>query len=295
MDQRLLIFVTAARRLNFSRAAEELYLSQPAISQQISSLEHSLGIQLFERQAKQVRLTKAGEIVLHHGQDILLRYSEMERLVHNLLHEAQGPLTIGASYTYGEYILPHVIAPFLARYPGITPVIAIDNSRIVEEQVAAGRLDIGIIEGVSTLASIQSEDFADDLMVIIASPTHPLHAQAEITVDDLSAATWIVRECGSGTRAMTSTFWTRYGITPQHVMEFSSTQVIKEAVEAGLGLSLLSEWTLRKERKLGTLALLPIEFGKLTRKFSLVRRKSDFTTKVVDLFVEHLRHHGLPM
>lgn len=290
MDQRLQVFVSAATHLNFSRAAEELYISQPAVSQQISALEQELGVPLFDRQGRTVRLTKAGAVALHHSQQILRTYADMTRLIADLTEEPRGSLAIGASYTYGEYVLPHVLAPFLAEYPAITPVISIANSRDIEERIAQGELDLGIIEKASVHRGVSAEPLATDHLRIVAA----LRNAPDLTVEKLAEQVWIVREEGSGTREMTDRLFSKYGLSPRAMMPFSSTQVIKEAVEAGLGIALLSEWAIVKERQLQTLAVLPWPPVPMTRDFSLILPKSDFATKAAQLFGAHLRAHAVP-
>lgn len=289
MDTRLEVFVAAALHQNFSRAAEQLFISQPAVSQQISALEQEMGATLFDREARSVKLTKAGEVVFHHSQQILQMYAQMHRLVNDLAHAPQGTLTIGASYTYGEYMLPHVLAPFLNQFPGIVPVISIANSKDIEQRVAEGSLDVGIIEKASVHKSVQAEAFATDVLRIVASPQH-----AGLAEDQLSDQVWIVREPGSGTRDMTDAFFALHGVTARAIMEFSSTQVIKEAVEAGLGIALLSEWTIRKEGQGRTLAVLPWPSEPMKRDFSLLLRKSEFATKATLVFAHHIRTKGVP-
>ena len=147
MDQHLQVFVTVAEKQNFSRAAEELHMTQPAVSQYIRVLEDNLGVRLLERTSKFVRLNKAGEIVYHHAKEINSLYTRMQHLVDDLTNHASGPLSIGASYTFGEYILPHIIAEVKAKYPKIEPEVQIGNTAKIADSVLRHQLDIGIVEG----------------------------------------------------------------------------------------------------------------------------------------------------
>ncbi len=291
MDQHLLVFVTVADRQNFSRAAEELHMTQPAVSQYIHSLERTIGTKLLERSNKYVRLNKAGEIVYHHAREILGLYTRMQSLVDDLMNTPSGNLTIGASYTYGEYVLPHVIARLRQYYPMITPTITIHNSTVIAELVAKRQLDVGIVEGEYVDEKMCVEPFADDRMYLIASPEHRLAGQSEVSVDELTKETWIVREEGSGTREAAEKMFRQLQFTPHKRMEFGSTQVIKESVEAGLGISLLSYWAIRKERKLGTLCTLKVTGTPVTRDFSLVTKSDEFHTKALDIFMDLIRTH----
>ncbi|CAM3303270.1 LysR family transcriptional regulator [Brevibacillus invocatus] len=289
MEQQLRVLITVAERQNFSRAAEELHMTQPAVSQYIKSLEQTLGCKLLERSNKFVRLNKAGEIVYHHGKEILGLYEHMQNLVHDLMHTPSGHLTIGASYTYGEYVLPHVIARLRELYPLITPTITIHNSRVISAQVATRELDVGIVESEYAGDKLEMEPFADDRMYMIVSPDHRLAHQKEVSREELAEETWIVREEGSGTREAAEKMFRDLQIVPRKRMEFGSTQIIKESVEAGLGISLISFWAIRKERKLGTLSTLNLAGTPVMRKFSLVTQSHSFHTKALELFLELLR------
>lgn len=291
MDQHLLVFVTVADRQNFSRAAEELHMTQPAVSQYIHALERSVGTKLLERSNKYVRLNKAGEVVYHHAREILGLYTRMQNLVDDLMNTPSGHLTIGASYTYGEYVLPHVIAELRKFYPLITPTITIHNSTVIAELVSKRQLDVGIVEGEYVDEKMCIEPFADDRMYIIASPKHRLADRTEVSIHELMEETWIVREGGSGTREAAEKMFRQLQFTPEKRMEFGSTQVIKESVEAGLGISLLSYWAIRKERKLGTLCTLKVAGTPVTRDFSLLTKSNEFHTKALDIFMDLIRTH----
>lgn len=284
MDQQLLAFVTVAKLENFTRAAEALHTTQPAISQHIQNLERKMGTKLLERTSKYVRLNRAGKIVYQYAADILTMYSQMDRLVADLLCEPSGPLSIGASYTFGEYVLPHVISRFCNSYKDISPVITIANTSQIAKQVSVGELDIGIIEGHCNEDDIQVEPFSEDTMVVVVSNDHPLLGLNTVKPADLEREMWIVREKGSGTREYTDDFFHQCGIQPTSMMEFGSTQIIKEAVEAGLGISFLSKSVLRKELAQQVLAILSVPNIQMKRQFSIVTNKSEFKTNVTQLF-----------
>ncbi|MBN8207742.1 LysR family transcriptional regulator [Bacillus sp. NTK071] len=288
MDQPLTVFVTVVEKRNFSRAAEELHMTQPAVSQYIKNLEESLGTKLLERSNRSVEMNKAGEIVYHHAKELLNLYSKMNYLLDDLSNRASGKITIGASYTYGEYVLPHVIAKIRKNYPLITPSITIGNSREIGDLVYSHQLDVGIIEGDYPARDMKIEDFTEDEMVIVASPSHVQVANGSMLENEM----WIVREGGSGTREATEKMWKHLEITPGNTMAFGSTQLIKESVEAGIGISFLSRWTIRKELELGTLVVLAIPNFTYKRTFSILMR-SPFQTKVLELFLEHLHDHHL--
>ncbi|MEJ8544327.1 LysR family transcriptional regulator [Brevibacillus borstelensis] len=289
MDQQLLVFVTVAEKENFSRAAEQLHMTQPAVSQHIQALEREFGTRLLERSNKYVRLNKAGEIVYHHAKEILGLHTRMRDLVDDLMNTPSGNLIIGSSYTFGEYVLPHVVARLRDRYPKIKPTITIHNTKEIVDLIARRQLDAGIVEGEYRHEKLSIEPFADDEMQIIVSSDHRLAKKEKVTVRELEEETWIVREEGSGTREAAEKMFARLDLSPVNLMEFGSTQIIKESVEAGMGVSLLSSWAIRKELTLGTLCMVKLPETPITRKFSLVTQANLFRTKALDIFLDLLR------
>ncbi|MBS4219709.1 LysR family transcriptional regulator [Bacillus sp. FJAT-49711] len=292
MEQKLEVFVKVAEKESFSRAAEELHMTQPAVSQYIQQFEREMGTKLLERSNKYVRLNKAGEIVYHHAKEIIGLYTKMQRLVDDVTNKTSGPLSIGASYTFGEYVLPHIIAHTLEKYPLIKPTITIGNTKEIAELVTGNQLDIGIIEGGLRNSKLKLEPFLEDEMYVVVSSNHRLATiKKEIVCSELANETWIVRENGSGTREATEHVFQLFGISPT-VMKFGSNQLIKESVEAGLGVSLLSQWATRKEVELGTLKILKVKGLPFKRQFSIIVQ-TPFHTKSMDSFLNLLRADDL--
>lgn len=295
MERMLTVFITVVEKENFTRAAEALHMTQPAVSQYIQALENAVGSKLIERSNKHVELNKAGEIVYHYAKEIIGSYSQMQILVDDLLNKAGGRLAIGASYTFGEYILPHIVAYLKSSYPLIKPKITIANTTRISEWVASRQLDIGIIDGEVKHKNLKTEPFAEDQMYVIASDRHPLADRNDLILSDLQQETWIVREATSGTRQAAEQLFNQLGFYPEKIMEFGSTQIIKESVEAGLGISLLSHCTLQKDISFGTLKVLNLEFTPFFRKFYYVRQATPFSTKAAEVFIEILkRNEGFP-
>lgn len=289
METQLLAFVTVAEEENFTRAANKLHISQPAISQHIQNLEQKLDAKLLDRSNKYVHLNRAGEIAYRHAKEILRLHANMYRLIQDLKGNASGPFNIGASFTFGEYILPHLIARFSSLYPKVETGVSIGNTRTILHQVASGELDLGIIEGMSHhVPEVEVTPFAEDVVAVVAAYDHPLAGSRDITAAQLEKEHWIIREVGSGTREVTDQVFRMYNLHPRSVVEFSSTQVIKESVEVGLGITILSKWAIRKELKWKTLRILSFGDRPIARKFSCVRRKSDFQTKATELFRDFL-------
>jgi len=289
MEQSLTVFAEVAETRNFSRAAERLHMTQPAVSQQIRALEERLNARLLVRNNKSVSLTKAGEIVLRHTKEIGGLYRRMEEMIGELMGQAAGPLSIGASYTFGEYVLPRTLASLSAEYPDIRPSVIIGNTADIAEKVRARTLDVGIVEGEDIGPGLEAEKLAEDEMYIAAGARHPLADLPRIVPSLLEEQTWIVRERGSGTRAAADNWFTALGIQPSRMMELGSTQSIKETIEAGLGVSLLSRWALRKELGLGSLRLLRAEGLPFRRSFHVLLRRDDLRTRTVETFLGKLR------
>lgn len=291
MDRHLQVFVTVAEKESFSKAAEEHHMTQPAVSQYIRAFEDMMGTRLLERNNKYVCLNKAGEIVYHHAKEILGLYIKMEGLVDGLKEKANGPLLIGASYTFGEYVLPRIIADLLEVYPDIQPTVTIANTAKIADLVSSHQLDIGIVEGHYADKQLIEESIAEDLMIVVASPEHHLvRRKSEVKIEDLANETWVVREQGSGTREVTEQLFQEFNITPTKFMHFSSIQPIKEFVESGLGISLLSQWAVQRELRNADLDVIKVNGLPLTRTFSIIT-KSPFQTKALEVFIELLRQN----
>src|SRR5699024_4390625 len=211
-------------------AAEEHHMTLPAVSQYIRAFEDTIGARLLERNNKYVRLNKAGEIVYHHAKEILGLYTNMQNLVDDLANKANGPLAIGASYTFGEYVLPHIIANLQENYPDIEPTVTSGNTAKIADLVAGHQLDIEIVEGHFKDTQLITEPFVEDLMVIVASTEHELVAREEqAAITDLENETWTVRDHRSGTREATEKVFQHFKLTPAKSMHYSSTQPIQEA------------------------------------------------------------------
>lgn len=288
MDQSLIVFQEVADARNFSRAAERLHMTQPAVSQHIRALEERLKVRLLERNNKTVTVTRAGEIVLYHAREIGGLYRRMEEMVDELLHYTGGPLSVGASYTFGEYVLPLTLARLDIEYPDIRPAITIGNTADIADQVRNRVLDIGIVEGEEIGTGLTVEKLAEDEMCMAIGAEHPLTTRDKITLKMLEEQTWLVREQGSGTRAATDKMFQELSLHPHRLMEMGSTQSIKETVEAGLGVTLQSRWALRKELGLGSLKLIMFEGLPVKRSFHILLRKGDLRTRTMEVFLQTL-------
>lgn len=293
MDQYLNVFVKVVEKENFSKVASELHMTQPAVSQYIKALEEAVGTRLLERSNKFVRMNKAGEIVYQHAREILALYAKMQSSLDDLTNHAKGPISIGASYTFGEYILPKIIVQLKKQFPDIHPTITIHNTKDICELVATHQLDVGIIEGPCHDQKLNIESISEDHMYIVASPKHPFVKKEKICFSDLKEETWILREKGSGTRQAADNLFDMYGFTPKSILEFGSTQLIKESVEAGLGISLLSSWAIEKERLNGYIEMIPVIEHPFKRSFSIVTQ-TIYQTKVLETFIRLVKTAVFP-
>ncbi|WAA12716.1 LysR family transcriptional regulator [Fervidibacillus halotolerans] len=286
MDQSLQVFVKVVEKGNFSKAAEELHMTQPAVSQHIQSLEREMGVKLLERTNKFVRMNAYGEIVYTYAKEILTLHRKMKRLIEDRNNLPSGDLKIGASYTIGEYVLPSILSKLRQRYPDIRPKIVIGNSEKISNQVAKGQIDVGLIESNHIRKDVIATPFAKDTLHMYISPTHPLAKMNPAPKEALEKVPWIVREKGSGTREVANQLLQLLRLEEVEIMEFGSTQVIKESVEAGLGITVLSEWAVRKEMVLGSLMILPNQYTPFFRTFSIIKPISSFETKAASVFTE---------
>jgi len=289
LDIPLQVFIAVAEQRNFSRAAERLHMTQPAVSQHIRALEHSMGAKLLERSSKSVSLTRAGEIVLGHAREIGAQYDRMRERVDELSGSVRGPLAIGASYTFGEYVLPHAMAEVMRGYPDIRPSIAIGNTAGIAERLRQKELDVGIVEGEEIGSGLEAEAIAGDEVVIVAAGGHPLAAAGEADPNRLCSQLWLVRETGSGTRAATEEVFSAWGMRPERLMELGSTQLVKEMAAAGLGVAPLSRWSLRQELASGALRIVQSAGLPFRRSYYLLRRKGDPGTRTLEAFVRQLK------
>jgi DNA-binding transcriptional LysR family regulator len=287
-DRRLQVFHAVAKRSSFTKAAETLFMTQPAVTFQIKQLEEHFNTRLFDRGHGKISLTPAGEVVLDYTERILSLSAELDTRISELTGEVQGLLLVGASMTIAEFMLPRVLGEFKVAYPGVKARLTVANSETIEHGVAAHSLDIGLIEAPSRLPSLATEECCEDELQVVCSPAHPLAKSKTITPKQLLQHAYISREPGSGTREVTDSYFRRAGIAPEDVntvMELGSPDAIKGVVETGLGFAIMSKVIVAKEKQLGVLVALPLA-PKLTRTLSLVYPKEKFRSRLVSSFVE---------
>jgi DNA-binding transcriptional LysR family regulator len=287
-DRRLQVFYTVAKQLSFTKAAEQLFMTQPAVTFQVKQLEEHFNARLFERSHGRIALTAAGELVLSYAERILALSEEMETRVRDLTGAVSGELLLGASTTIAEYMLPQILGEFKAAHPEVQAHMMVANSETIVNRVADHTIDIGLIESPSYLPSLRNEVCCDDELVVICAPGHPLAGRATVRAQDLASAVWVRREAGSGTREFTDNYMRECGLAPEDldvIMELGSPEAMKGAVEAGSAIAVVSRATITKELKLGSLVAVPLA-PRLIRKLSLVHPKEKFRSRLVSTFAE---------
>jgi len=287
-DRRLQVFHAVAKQLSFTRAAEVLFMTQPAVTFQIKQLEEHFNTRLFDRGHGRISLTPAGEMVLEYAERILNLSSELEVRVAEMTHQIGGPLLIGASTTIAEFLLPRVLGEFKQNYPDVKPRLVVANSETIETRVGEYTLDIGLIESPSHQPNLQSEVCCEDELQVICSPRFALAKLTDVTPRQLLDFPYVSRERGSGTREFTDEYFRNNGITPDclnAVMELGSPEALKGVVESGIGFAVVSSASVTKERRLGSLTTVQLR-PRLVRTLTMVFPKEKFRSRLVTTFVE---------
>jgi LysR family transcriptional regulator, transcriptional activator of the cysJI operon len=268
---RLRVFRAVAHHLNFRLAAEELLLTQPAVTQQIKALEEELSATLFNRAGGQVSLTAAGETLLPFAEQLKRLSDEAREAVAAASGSTTGRLAVGASQTIGQYLLPKLIASFQTEQPQVEISIAGGNTHAVLEKLRARQVHIALIEGPAMGKDVRVKPFMEDHMVCIVPAGHEW-ADQEITIKDLKHMTLLLREQGSGSRRIIENAFEKAGLRSKDLklgMTFDSTEGLLSAVEAGLGVAFVSRWAVRNQLALKTLKLAHVRGLSLSRMFSL--------------------------
>jgi DNA-binding transcriptional LysR family regulator len=292
MEHKLKVFCTVAETKSFSKTSEIIHLTQPAVSLQIQALEEKYETKLFDRSSSKVNLTPAGEVLYKYAKDILALYASAEKVISEMTGLVKGSITIGAGSTIGNYLLPRVITDFRKAHPKIKVHLLIGNMQKVIELLNSGNINIGFVEGDVKRHKMFSEKLVSDELLVIVPHHHQWAQRKEISATELIGEPFIFREAGSSTRQTIEKFLSKHGITTQEMkvsMVLGSTEAIKDAVENGLGISIISQWAARKENKYGTLHLINLKEEKIVRNFSLLIYKNSVSTHAVDEFLTCMR------
>lgn len=287
-DRRLQVFHAVAKHLSFTKAAEALFMTQPAVTAQIRQMEEQFDTRLFDRAQGRISLTAAGAVALEYAKRILVLSAEMDMRLRESSGQIAGLLLVGASTTIADFLLPQVFGEFKARHPSVIPRLFMANSETVQHRVAERTLDLGFIEGDSHLPSLASDVCCEDELRVMCAPSHPLAHQQAVAPEALAAHAYIGREPGSGTREVVAHYLQKAGLAPkalQIALEVGSPEAIKGLVATGMGFTILSRAAVRKEIRLGLLAEVPLE-PPLVRRMSVVYPKERIQSRLVNAFVE---------
>lgn len=268
---RIHVFRTVAKHLNFSRAAEELLLTQPAVTQQIKALELELGVSLFDRGGGHIQLTSGGKALVPFAEQMKTLSDSALQAVALAYGEQSGELALGASQTIGQYLLPNLIGGFRKMHPKVKVTARSGNSDEMLEALIAGKIHLALTEGPEMRKDLHIEPFMEDHMVLVVPVSHEWAGQ-EIDIMMLKDEPLLVREFGSGSRRVVEQALALAGLKSKDLkisMELDSTEGLLSAVEAGLGVTFVSRWAVRNQLSLGTMKVAHIKDLRLSRRFSL--------------------------
>ncbi|HEX7785139.1 MAG TPA: LysR substrate-binding domain-containing protein [Methylomirabilota bacterium] len=291
--RQLEVFVAVARAGSFRRAAERLHLSQPALSQHVAELERGLGARVFDRRGRQIALTEAGRILEDHAHRVFATLHGAEEAIAELAGGTRGALVIGASTTPGIYVLPALMSRFERGQPGISVALRIANSRVIEEQVRANELDLGVVggHGLRPGEACLAAGVLDEL-VLIVPPGHAWARRARGEVSVLARERLLIREEGSATRQVTERALQRADARIGRTLVLDHTEAIKQAVMAGLGVAFVSIHAVRGELEAGRLVRVRLRGVDIHRHFHVIHNEARVLTAGARAFVAALEAYG---
>jgi DNA-binding transcriptional LysR family regulator len=285
--RQLEIFVKVAELGSFSKAADALFLTQPTVSEHIRTLEDELGVRLLDRLGRGAAVTKGGALLLSYAQRLLALAREARQAMESFQGRMSGELLVGASTIPGEYILPALIGRFKEKFPDIAITLLIGSSQAVTEWVAEGRAEVGVVGARSSHRGIDFRELMPDDIALIVSATHPWHGRKQVTIEELRGEPLLLRERGSGTRGALETALAEAGTSLaafRVVGEMGSTQAIKQAVKAGVGVSLVSRRAVEEECRAGTVWCLRVKDLKISRAFYLATNRERSRSPLAEAF-----------
>lgn len=293
-DHKLRVFCTVAETRSFSKASEIIHLTQPAVSLQIQALEEIYETKFFDRSNNSVILTPAGDILYRYAKEILTLYATVDKEIGEITSIVKGSISIGASTTIGNYLLPSVISEFKLKNPKLKIHLLVGNTKRIVDMLNSGNIDLGLVEGEVSKYKITTEKLLSDELTLIVPANHPWAKRKDISMSELTKEPFILREEGSGTRQVIENYLLKRGINT-HSMNITtvlgSTEALKEAVESGIGVSIVSKWAVRRENRFGSLKSVKFKEGKLPRDFCLIFNKNTITTYAVEEFLTFLRKY----
>ena len=292
-DRRLQVFYTVARLLSFTKAAEALHMTQPAVTFQVRQMEEHFNTRLFDRTHNRIDLTEAGRVVFEYAERIFEHYAEMENAIREMTGDISGAITLGASTTIAEYMLPALLGEFKSKYPDVNVRLKVTNTEGIVSMVENNVIDLGVVEAPVNNKNLLVEVCRVDQLVAIVAPQHPLADKSSVTMQELSEYPFICREQGSGTREVIMEYLSEQDLGKDYLqscMELGSSEAIKGAVEAGMGVSILSSSSISKELSLGMLKDIPLD-PPLERPFSFVRQRQKFRLRAMEELLDFARSY----
>lgn len=285
--RQLKVFESVARYLSYSRAADELHLTQPAVSMQIKQLEDNINLPLFEQLGKRIFLTEAGQELYQYSRAISQQLADLEVALDELKGMERGKLNISV-VTTANYFAPHLLAKFCQRYTGVTVSLNVSNRETVLKQLSDNLIDLAIMGQPPDHLDIDSQSFMENPLVVVAPPNHPLCKEKKIAVKRLASEIFLVRESGSGTGSAMERFFAAHEIKINKGMETDTTEAIKQAVQAGMGLGIMSRHTVELELETERLKILDIQNFPIMRYWHVVNRKNKRLSNVANTFRDFL-------
>lgn len=287
----LKVFEVTARRGSFTRAAEELFLTQPTVSIQMKQLTKAVGLPLFEQVGKRLYLTEAGRELLDTCQDIFERLSQFEMTVSDLQGLKRGQLRLSV-ITTAKYVIPRLLGPFCQQYPGIDVSLIVTNHENILERLRENLDDLYIPSQAPDSMDVHCHAFLDNPLVVLASRNHPLAKEPHIPLERLNGESFIMRELGSGTRQAVEKLFHEHNISIKVRLELGSNEAIKQAVAGGLGISVLSRHCLALEGQSGQLVILNVAGFPIQRHWHIVHPKGKQLSVVARTFFDYLKTDG---
>ncbi|HLP98138.1 MAG TPA: LysR family transcriptional regulator [Sideroxyarcus sp.] len=287
--RQLQVFESVSRHLSHSRAAEELYLSQPAVSMQIKQLEQTVGLPLFEQTGKKLHLTAAGNELLHYARSMLQLMQEMESVFDEMKGLERGHLNIAVVST-ANYFMPQLLAKFIQAHPKIQVSLSVANRDAVIKQLAENIADLAIMGQPPQGADMRAEAFMENPLVVIAAPTHPLARAKKILPKQLASETFLLREQGSGTRGVAERYFASHRLALPAHMEMDTNEAIKQSVQAGMGIGIISRHGIELELEMKRLVILDVDRFPIVRHWYFVQRKDKRPSIAAHEFERFLLH-----
>ncbi len=289
--QQLRLFAAVAEHKSVTRAAEEVHLTQPAVSIQIKRLEGKVGMPLIEHIGKELHLTVAGEEVFDAAKDVLERLSDLETTLNDLRGEVAGPLNIHV-VSSGKYFMPHLLGSFVRRYPKVEPRLEITNRAALLSSLAKNQSDLYIMGQPPEGVAVVEYPFLENILVVVARPDHPLAGKKKIPLAKIAMERFVGRESGSGTRKAVEKLFDQKGLSIEAYIELDSAEGIKQGVVGGLGIGVLSKHSLRLELDAGELVVLDVAGFPLRRRWYVSHREGKRLSRAAQLFLQYLQEEG---